>query len=210
MGLPLTNARVAIESTGEPRGLVVPMLFAESCGGVVSGRAAVYPAMDWAGPGERSYETSLIFSGLKLNEALDGFASARPDAKPRDPRKDTGARLEGQLTLGGLVGNEDSRRGSLSVQIAGGDVIAVPVGHDDRPEIPWRVSLRRHAVDERRIGLIRANTRINENRRIRLDEKHIHRAHRKGRGQGYRDNAKLIFNVNHRNKPFPSPWVRVR
>jgi len=126
MGLPLTNARVAIESTGEPRGLVVPMLFAESCGGVVSGRAAVYPAMDWAGPGERSYETSLIFSGLKLNEALDGFASARPDAKPRDPRKDTGARLEGQLTLGGLVGNEDSRRGSLSVQIAGGDVIAVP------------------------------------------------------------------------------------
>lgn len=126
MGLPLTNARVAIESTGLPRGLVVPMIFAESCDGVISGKAGIYPAMDWAGPGERSYETSLIFSGLKLNEALDGFASARPDAKPRDPREDTGARLVGQLSLGGLVGNEDSRRGSLSIQIAGGDVIAVP------------------------------------------------------------------------------------
>jgi hypothetical protein len=126
MGLPLTNARVAIESTGLPRGLVVPMIFAESCDGVISGKAGVYPATDWAGPNERSYETSLIFSGLKLNEALDGFASARPDSKSRDPREDTGARLEGQLTLGGLVANEESRRGSVSVQIAGGDVIAVP------------------------------------------------------------------------------------
>ena len=126
MGLPLTNARVAIESTGLPRGLVVPMIFAESCEGVISGKAGVYPATDWAGPDQRSYETSLIFSGLKLNEALDGFASARSDALPREPREDTGARVEGQLTLGGLVGNEDSRRGSLSVQIAGGDVITVP------------------------------------------------------------------------------------
>ncbi|RNC82532.1 MAG: hypothetical protein ED559_12345 [Phycisphaera sp.] len=126
MGLPIQNARASIESTGKPRGLVAPVIFAESCGGVISGRAGVYPAMDWAGPGERAYETSLIFSGLKLNEALDGFASARPDAPTRDPRPDTGARLEGLLALGGLVGKEETRRGSLSLQIAGGDVIAVP------------------------------------------------------------------------------------
>lgn len=126
MGLPLENARVAIESTGKPRGLVAPVIFAESCGGVISGKAGVYPATDWAGPDERSYETSILFSGLKLNEALDGFASARPDAPQRDPRPDTGARLEGQLALGGLIGRDATRRGTLNLQIAGGDVIAVP------------------------------------------------------------------------------------
>lgn len=126
LGLSMTDGSVAIQSTGEPRGMVVPRIYATSAGGAISGKAGIYPAMHWAGPEDRAYEATLAFSGMKLNETLDGFASARPDAPEREPRPDTGARLEGMITVGGLVGKEHTRRGTLDAQIAGGDVIDLP------------------------------------------------------------------------------------
>ena len=125
LGLPMQNARAEVRSTGVLRGLVVPVIFAESCGGVISGTASVHPAGAWAGNDQRSYESLLTFSGLRLNEAIDGFASAR-NGVSTEPRRDTGARLVGELSLGGLVGRDETRRGRLDVRIAGGDVIEVP------------------------------------------------------------------------------------
>lgn len=125
LGLPLENARAVVRSSGLPRGVLVPVIFAETCGGAVSGTASIRPAGPWAGSGERSYESALSFSGLRLNEAIDGFSSARTGVSEK-PRPDTGARLVGDLSLGGLVGHDETRRGSLNVQIAGGKVIDVP------------------------------------------------------------------------------------
>ncbi len=125
LGLPVEHARAVVRSSGEPRGVLVPMIFAESCGGVVSGSAAIHPAGDWAGTDERSYESTLTFSGMRLNEAIDGFASARSGVS-NEPRTDTGARLVGQLSLAGLVGRDETRRGRLDLRIAGGEVIDVP------------------------------------------------------------------------------------
>ena len=125
LGLPMENARAVVRSSGEPRGVLVPVIFAESCGGVVSGTASVHPAGAWAGKDQRSYESELTFSGMRLNEAIDGFASARSGVS-KEPRPDTGARLVGQLSLAGLVGHDETRRGRLDMRIAGGSVIDVP------------------------------------------------------------------------------------
>ncbi len=125
LGLPMQNARAVVRSSGQPRGVLVPVIFAESCDGVISGTAAVHPAGDWAGQDQRTYESLLTFSGLRLNEAIDGFASARSGVG-KEPRPDTGARLVGELSLGGLVGRDETRRGRLDLRIAGGDVIDVP------------------------------------------------------------------------------------
>ncbi|MCA9271592.1 MAG: hypothetical protein KDA31_00965 [Phycisphaerales bacterium] len=125
LGLPMEHARAVVRSSGELRGVLVPVIFAESCGGVISGTASVHPAGDWAGKDQRSYESLLTFSGLRLNEAIDGVASARSGVS-KEPRRDTGARLVGEISLGGLVGRDETRRGRLDLRIAGGNVIDVP------------------------------------------------------------------------------------
>lgn len=125
LGLPLENARAVVRSSRQPRGVLVPVIYAETCGGVVSGTASVRPAGVWAGSDERSYESAISFSGLRLNEAIDGFASARSGVSQK-PRPNTGARLVGELSLGGLVGRDGTRRGRMDVQIAGGNVIELP------------------------------------------------------------------------------------
>lgn len=125
MGLTLTDARAAVRSTGLPRGLVVPLLSAQTSGGALSGTAAIRPAGDWAGPGEREYESRLSLSGMRLNEVMGGLASARTGVS-REPKPDTGARLTGEIALAGLVGRDETRRGGIDLQIAGGKVLDVP------------------------------------------------------------------------------------
>jgi hypothetical protein len=129
-GLWFEDARVAVESDASAPGRVVmPLLSARSAGGVVTGHAAAYPDVASAGD-EVLYTMDFRFSGLSLASVLDHADAFRlglddPAALPK-PRADTGATLEGVVTLGGVVGRDQTRRGKGSVRIAGGEVVRTP------------------------------------------------------------------------------------
>lgn len=129
-GLWFEDARLAVESDASvPGRVVMPLFSARAAGGVVAGHAAAYPSGATASK-ELLYAMDFRFSGLSLARVLGQAEAFRqglddPAALPAS-RAETGATLEGAVTLGGVVGRDQTRRGKGSVSIAGGEVVRTP------------------------------------------------------------------------------------
>lgn len=129
-GIELRDARVRVEGSADvPGRIAVPMFSAHGrTTGHAWGEGLLVPTDD---PDAPEYTINASFTGFGLNAMHDeleafglGHASAEDLAKQRD---DTGARLEGQISLAGVVEQDDTRRGRVSVRVAGGELFRVPL-----------------------------------------------------------------------------------
>ncbi|MEO0632182.1 MAG: hypothetical protein AAFY46_15880, partial [Planctomycetota bacterium] len=129
-GIELRDARVRIEGDAKvPGRIAVPMFSASGREtGRVWGDGLLTPTDD---PGAPTYTINAAFTGFGLTAMQDeleafggGLASATELASQRS---DTGARIEGRVALAGTVEQDETRRGHVSLRIAGGELFRVPL-----------------------------------------------------------------------------------
>jgi len=125
----MTGARLRIESGTREEETFVPLLSADCHDGRVVGEFEVRPT---AAGQPRRYNARLQMSGVRLNPMLDDITSnlakaAGKEPAPRDPNRDDSAKVDAGLTLGGLVGDDTTRRGRGFANVGGGEVLSLPV-----------------------------------------------------------------------------------
>jgi hypothetical protein len=125
----MSDARLRIESGTRDDETFVPLLSANCHGGRVVGEFEIRPGPD-AQP--RRYNARLQLSGVRLNPMIDDITqslalAAGKELPARDPKRDDSAVVDAGLTLGGVVGDDSSRRGRGFANIGGGQVLSLPV-----------------------------------------------------------------------------------
>ncbi|MDX2117748.1 MAG: hypothetical protein SFY96_06150, partial [Planctomycetota bacterium] len=125
----MTDARLRIESGTHADETFVPLLSANCHGGRVVGEFEIRPT----GPGQpRRYNARLQMSGVRLNPMIDDITEALAQAAGKEPParpagRDDSAIVDAGLTLGGMVGDDTSRRGRGFANVGGGEVLSLPV-----------------------------------------------------------------------------------
>ena len=129
-GVELRDARVRVEGDADVPGRIAVPTFSASGRetGRVWGDGVLVPTDDAAAP---TYTINAAFTGFGLTAMQDelqafgeGLASA---AELASPREDTGARIEGRVALAGTVEQDETRRGQVSLRVAGGELFRVPL-----------------------------------------------------------------------------------
>ncbi len=129
-GIELRDARVRVEADAEAPGRIAVPLFSASgrTSGRVWGTGLLVPTDD---PDAPTYSIDASFTGFGLTamqDELEAFGGGLAGADELDaPRADTGARIQGRLSLAGTVEQDHTRRGQVSVRIAGGELFRVPL-----------------------------------------------------------------------------------
>jgi hypothetical protein len=149
-GARLTNARALLLSGDQPRELLMPHFSARSHAGRASATAHVWPTSQ-SETGPLEYVIDIRLSGVRFSpliadvaaaqmdgedEMVDeaGTASLDSDVEALEPDEavwtNTDDRSRGEIdagiTLGGIVGRHDTRRGSGVVEIFGGSILRLP------------------------------------------------------------------------------------
>ncbi len=123
-GIALTDAGAVI-TTGRTEGEVIaPVIRGRSAGGVVSGAAFIRPRDPAAGPG-REYGARFEVGGVRLGELITDLSEGGAEGPKAGPVER--GQLTGDLSITGVSGSIESRRGRGSMVIAGGDVLGVPL-----------------------------------------------------------------------------------
>jgi hypothetical protein len=152
-GLLLAAGKARVEAGG-PDGLVrAPRIEGELYGGRVSARAVARAGRGVAGEegGPLTYEAGVSFAGVRFADVLaelDRRAAERrrltfvgppvpdelrgeftdlPPLPPAPVGDMTRGKLDAELSLAGVVGDGESRRGRGSLRISGGDVVRLPL-----------------------------------------------------------------------------------
>ncbi|MEO1510822.1 MAG: hypothetical protein AAFU70_02010, partial [Planctomycetota bacterium] len=129
-GIELRDARVRIEGDADVPGRIAVPLFSASgrSTGRVWGEGLLTPTDN---PDAPLYNISASFTGFGLTamqDELEAFGSGLAGAEElSQPRQDTGSRIEGRLALAGTVEQDHTRRGNVSLRIAGGELFRVPL-----------------------------------------------------------------------------------
>jgi hypothetical protein len=141
-GARLTGARALLLSGDQPRELLMPHFSARSHAGRVSATSHVWPTTD-SETGPLEYVIDMRASGVRFSPLIADLAAAQQAAaessQPSDDEQsadepaawtNTDDRSRGELdagvTIGGIVGRHDSRRGSGVIEIFGGSVLRLP------------------------------------------------------------------------------------
>ncbi len=127
----MSNGRVRLAGDANLGQVLVPLVSADCYGGRVSGSMQVNTGRD----GRKSYESSMSFSGVRFAPVLgdlgalqDEGASGSGAASGANPAED-GSRgvMDARVSVGGIIGDDDSRRGRGSLVIGGGAVLRLPL-----------------------------------------------------------------------------------
>ena len=129
-GIELRDARVRVEGDADvPGRIAVPVFSATGrTTGRVWGEGLITPTAD---PDAPLYSINASFTGFGLTamqDELEAFGAGLDSAADLlFPRADTGARIEGRVALAGTVDHDETRRGQVSLRIAGGELFRVPL-----------------------------------------------------------------------------------
>ena len=123
----LTEARSLVLSTDRDRELLMPHFSARSHAGRVSASAHVWPRDE----SELNYRTDIRLSGVRFGSLLiDLGREEEAVAPPEDPWAVADDRSRGEvdagITLAGIVGKPETRRGSGVIEVLGGNVLRLP------------------------------------------------------------------------------------
>ncbi|QQS08168.1 MAG: hypothetical protein IPK69_09190 [Phycisphaerales bacterium] len=126
MGVWAENVRVRVASGPGDR-IIVPLISADCHGGRVGGGVTI----DAPGPGgARAYSADLRISDVRLASVLENFktkneapVAAAESASPDESR----GRVDGNITLGGTLGEPSTKRGRGIVTVGGAQIVNIPV-----------------------------------------------------------------------------------
>ncbi len=121
-GVRFTDAAMRITSDPLSQSVLVPAIRADIHGGRLSGSAILYPGED------ATYEAEFRASGVPLGELLADWeytvglelAAEQDEQVPERPEAESRGIVDAGLTLTGILGNAESRRGRGRVLIGGG------------------------------------------------------------------------------------------
>ncbi len=129
-GLAMTDGRLRLSGGGESDDVLVPEVSADCYGGRAMGRMSLRPESD----GTRRYDANIKLSGVRFAPVLRDLGARPPDtADAPGAEPDAGAldesrgRLDANLSLGGVLGDNSTRRGRGSGMVGGGSVIELPL-----------------------------------------------------------------------------------
>ncbi|MEL6499672.1 MAG: hypothetical protein AAFZ67_13730 [Planctomycetota bacterium] len=129
-GIEMRDARVRVEGSADVPGRIAVPVFSASGrrSGRVWGDGVLTPTDDPAAP---TYTINAAFTGFGLTamqDEIQAFGAGIASADELAPqREDTGARMEGRVALAGTVEQDETRRGRVSLRIAGGELFRVPL-----------------------------------------------------------------------------------
>jgi len=144
IGARATDGRVRV-SGGSDGALYIPLISASCHGGTIAGTAMIFaPPIGADGkPGAREFQTDLRFSEIRFTPLVADFKSTVPAGAattespgapaapagglPEENAGDSGGRLEGQISLGGIIGDNDSRRGRGRAIVSGVQIVKMPI-----------------------------------------------------------------------------------
>lgn len=131
LGVWLRDGLLRLEGDGvRPGEIVVPHVSASLAGGAVSGHAALHPVDGTRTDADSAYRFDLRFADLVLSTLLDEMDASKAGLDSVDQlerrRPTTGARIDGSVQVGGIVGRDATRRGRGSFEISGGSVVETP------------------------------------------------------------------------------------
>ncbi len=115
-GADTTNGRARIESGNEAGEIIIPLLSGECHGGRFAGRVHVRAPADGL---PRAYASDFQVSGVEFGALLRDL-SAETESTPGGVA--SRGVIDGELTLGGLAGADESRRGRGTIRIWGDKV----------------------------------------------------------------------------------------
>ena len=126
LGVWAENVRVRVASGPGDR-IIVPLISADCHGGRVGGGVTI----DAPGPGgARAYSGDLRVSDVRLASVLENFktrdeapVAAAESASPDESR----GRVDGNITLGGTLGEPSTKRGRGIVTVGGAQIVNIPV-----------------------------------------------------------------------------------
>lgn len=120
----VTDARVRFASDPDDPSIIVPLISGSAHGGRFSSRARIGP--DPIDPSRRRYFTSLHVAGARFASVMADLTSTAGDEAGSAPDGSRGL-LDAELTLEGIVGQEDSQVGRGEMAISGGEVLSFPL-----------------------------------------------------------------------------------
>ncbi len=135
-GIRATSAEATIRSGDVPGEIVIPEFNAQCYGGRVTGHAGVRLGEPVTGKGERkaTYDAEVVMAGVRLAPVLvDAAASGATDPGPMGPPNpdeepdSSRGQIDARLTIAGIAGDLQSRRGGGAIRISNGDIIKMPV-----------------------------------------------------------------------------------
>ena len=119
-GVVLTEAKATLRSGEQAGETLVPTVQALCHGGQISMEASIKPTDPGRPDGEKAFQTRLDLAGVRLAGVLSDFSK-----KPADEA--ASATIDGNVTMGGIVGDAGSRRGRGTLSAGGGAVLDLPV-----------------------------------------------------------------------------------
>lgn len=132
-GIPVTRAHAMVTSGQGPGEVLVPEASGESFSGRIAATARVVPVSPAPGA-PRRFEATTRLAGVRFSPFLDELAAklkvTRPGApvptEPDDSTSRSRGALDAELSMQGVVGRPDSRRGRGSFRVAGGRILSFP------------------------------------------------------------------------------------
>ncbi len=126
-GVVMSNGRLRIVG-GDEGNVYIPLVSADCHGGRLAASAVLRPIDPDRLELGRNYEANIRFSDVRFQPVLDDLARAR-GVQPEAESADDKARgvLDAHLSIGGVVGDVNSRRGRGLGTVGGGRVLNLPL-----------------------------------------------------------------------------------
>lgn len=122
-GLLLSGARARVRSGEQAGEVLVPHFEAGTYGGRLAGSGRII-----RGAGnELRYDVAVQASGVRFASLLGDREGGGDPAAPPEAADASRGLLAAEVTLGGVVGRDQTRRGRGSIQIGGGPVVSLPL-----------------------------------------------------------------------------------
>jgi hypothetical protein len=119
-GIAMTDLTASLKAGASPGETLVRNVRAMCHGGSVSVDASLRPLNPGLPDGPKGFESLISVGGVRLNGVLKDLT---PDRTAREPSP----LIDGNITLGGTVGDPASRRGRGTLSAGGGSVLDMPV-----------------------------------------------------------------------------------
>lgn len=123
-GVRMRDVKALVLSGESPGQVLVPILTADCHGGRITGEADLRPEAPAKPDGRKKFDTRIDVSGVELEGVLADLAT---DEAPKKRPAVQSALIEGNVTLGGFVGDAGSRRGRGQLIVGGGEVLSLPL-----------------------------------------------------------------------------------
>ncbi|MEK6702356.1 MAG: hypothetical protein AABZ53_08845 [Planctomycetota bacterium] len=123
-GVRMRDVKALVLSGESPGQVLVPILTADCHGGRITGEADLRPEVAGNADGRKKFDTRIDLSGVELDGVLADLQEEEP---PKGRKVVQSALIEGNVTLGGLVGDPASRRGRGQLIVGGGEVLSLPL-----------------------------------------------------------------------------------